>query len=138
MVAELVRRRHRIGITAVSHKVISNLLQYACAAARADNIQLRAVQKANDTDGCADRMVEQVDENEEILDALQSGSANVAAGSPWLWARAEIVDAVDVLFVDEAGQMSLSALKERRFVVDSRCVCSNLERQSTLHYGCVD
>jgi len=108
MVAELVRRRHRIGITAVSHKVISNLLQYACAAARADNIQLRAVQKANDTDGCADRMVEQVDENEEILDALQSGSANVAAGSPWLWARAEIVDAVDVLFVDEAGQMSLA------------------------------
>lgn len=40
-VAELVRRSHRIGITAVSHKVISNLLQYACAAARAYNIQLR-------------------------------------------------------------------------------------------------
>src|SRR5260370_40828766 len=74
MIAELVRRGHRIGITAVSHKVICNLLQYACSAARADNIQLNAVQKANDTDGCPDQMVEQVGDNKEILDALRSGT----------------------------------------------------------------
>lgn len=108
IIAELVLRGFRIGITAVSHKVITNLLQYICPAARVANIHLRAVQKANETDACADGMVEQVKENEEILDALQSGTANVAAGTPWLWARAEMVGAVDVLFVDEAGQMSLA------------------------------
>src|SRR5262249_8446532 len=69
MIVELVRRGHRIGVTAVSHKVISNLLQYACSTAKADNIQLSAVQKANDSDGCEDRMVEQVDGNDEILNA---------------------------------------------------------------------
>lgn len=108
MIAELARRGHRIGITAVSHKVISNLLQYACAAARADNIELRAMQKANDTDGCPDRMVEQVDENEEILDVVRAGTVQVIAGTPWLWARGDIANSVEVLFVDEAGQMSLA------------------------------
>jgi len=108
MIAELVRRGHRIGITAVSHKVISNLLQFACSAARADNIRLNAVQKANDTDGCPDRMVEQVSENEEILDALRSRNVRVAAGTPWLWARGDMAATVEVLFVDEAGQMSLA------------------------------
>jgi uncharacterized protein len=42
------------------------------------------------------------------LDALQSGEAKLAAGTAWLWARSEFEGAVDVLFVDEAGQMSLA------------------------------
>jgi uncharacterized protein len=108
MIAELVRGGHRVGITAVSHKVISNLLQYACSEARAADIQLRAVQKANDTDGCADRMVEQVGENEEILDALRAGTVHVVAGTPWLWARGDMADSVELLLLDEAGQMSLA------------------------------
>jgi superfamily I DNA and/or RNA helicase len=32
----------------------------------------------------------------------------VAAGTPWLWAREEAFESVDVLFVDEAAQMSLA------------------------------
>ncbi len=108
MIVELVRRGHRVGITAVSHKVISNLLQYACSEARAANIWLRAVQKANDTDGCPDQMVEQVGENEEILDVLRAGAVEVVAGSPWVWARGDMAASVEVLFVDEAGQMSLA------------------------------
>ena len=108
MILELVRRGHRVGITAVSHKVISNLLHYACSEARAANIRLRAVQKANDTDGCPDQMVEQVGENEEILDVLRAGAVEVVAGSPWVWARGDMAASVEVLFVDEAGQMSLA------------------------------
>ena len=108
MIMELVRCGHRIGITAVSHKVISNLLQNACDAARAENMVLNAVQKPNDTDGCQDRMVEQVSENDEIVDALRSKAVQVVAGTPWLWARGDMGDSVEVLFVDEAGQMSLA------------------------------
>jgi len=108
MIADLVRGGHRIGITAVSHKVISNLLQNVCATARADKIMLKAVQKANGPDGCQDRMVEQVDDNEQILDALQSRTVKVFAGTPWLWARDDMAGSIDVLFVDEAGQMSLA------------------------------
>jgi AAA domain len=46
--------------------------------------------------------------NEDALDALQSGEANVLGGTAWLWARPEFAGAVDVLFVDEAGQMALA------------------------------
>jgi hypothetical protein len=108
MITDLVRSGHRVGITAVSHKVISKLLQGACEAARKAKLRLRAVQKANDDDGCMDPMVTQVDENEEVLDALSSNAAQVAAGTPWLWARGDMAESVDVLFVDEAGQMSLA------------------------------
>jgi uncharacterized protein len=42
------------------------------------------------------------------LRALQSGAANVIGGTSWLWARSEYFQAVDVLFIDEAGQMALA------------------------------
>ncbi len=108
MVAELVKHGRRVGITAVSHKVISKLLQDICKAAQHTGIRLRAVQKANETDGCADSMVTQVEDNEEVLNALGSGAAQVAAGTSWLWAPEDMANSVDVLFVDEAGQMSLA------------------------------
>src|SRR5271157_5743379 len=53
-------------------------------------------------------MVAQVDDNEEVLNALASGMAQVGAGTSWLWARNDMANSVDVLFVDEAGQMSLA------------------------------
>jgi AAA domain/RNase_H superfamily len=107
MIVELVKAGRRVGITAISHKVISHLLGEACKVARQAGVSLRAVQKANETDGCQDELVEQVDDNPPILDALKEGRALVAAGTGWLWARAEMHQSVDVLFIDEAGQMCL-------------------------------
>jgi uncharacterized protein len=46
-------------------------------------------------------------DNAESLAALRAG-AQVVAGTPWLWSRQDYFEAVDVLFVDEAGQMSLA------------------------------
>jgi len=39
---------------------------------------------------------------------LHDGTANVLGGTVWLWARPDFAQGVDVLFVDEAGQMSLA------------------------------
>ncbi len=72
------------------------------------NKPLSIVQKPNNGDGCEHDFVKQVDSNEEVLERLQSGEANVAAGTAWLWSREEFAGSVDVLFVDEAGQMSLA------------------------------
>jgi uncharacterized protein len=108
MIAELVRQGRRVGVTAASHKVVSTLLRELCSAGEKLGIRLRVIQKANDGDWCEDSAVTQTESNEEVLDALTNGSANVAAGSAWLWAREEMTNAVDVLFVDEAGQMSLA------------------------------
>jgi superfamily I DNA and/or RNA helicase len=46
-------------------------------------------------------------DNKETLTAFLGG-ADVLAGTQWLWAREDYFEAVDVLFVDEAGQMSLA------------------------------
>jgi uncharacterized protein len=108
MIVELVRQGRRVGITAVSHKVITNLLGEVCRAADEAGVLLRAVQKASDGDECQHSAVSLAKDNQAVLFALLAGYEKVAAGSPWLWAREEMADSVDVLFVDEAGQMSLA------------------------------
>ena len=108
MIVELVRRGRRVGITAVSHKVITNLLGEVCRAAAEAGVSLKGVQKANDGDQCQHPAVTPAKDNQGVLDALTVWSAQVAAGSAWLWAREEMAGSVDVLFVDEAGQMSLA------------------------------
>jgi predicted RecB family nuclease len=108
MVVELVKQRRRVGITAVSHKVITNLLQEVCAVARANGIDLKAVQKVNGEDGCDDPMVEPLEDNAAVLEALGKSKASVAAGTAWLWSREDMADSVDILFIDEGGQMSLA------------------------------
>ncbi len=107
MILALVNAGKRVGITAGSHKVISNLLSRLCKEACDAKVKLSIVQKAK-ADGCEHDFVTQVKDNPDVLKKLQSGEAHVAAGTPWLWSRAEMASSVDVLFVDEAGQMSLA------------------------------
>ena len=44
----------------------------------------------------------------DVRARLDDGRANLAAGTSWLWASPKMADSVDVLFVDEAGQISLA------------------------------
>ncbi len=48
------------------------------------------------------------DDNKEALAAIAGREVDVLGGTAWLWAREEFAGAVDVLFVDEAGQLSLA------------------------------
>jgi predicted RecB family nuclease len=108
MVVELVKQGRMVGITAVSHKVITNLLHEVCRNAGEIGLSLRAIQKANEGDECLHPMVTQAKNNQAVLDALADGTAQIAAGTAWLWARAEMAESVDVLVVDEAAQMALA------------------------------
>ena len=108
MIVELVKNRRRVGIAAVSHKVISSLLGEACKHAAEIGVSLRAVQKPNASDGCQHPSVRLVEDNNDVLDALTSGKVRVGAGTAWLWSSEDMANSVDVLFVDEASQMSLA------------------------------
>ena len=117
-ILDLLADGKRVGVTANSHKVISNLLGAVCRAAdtrlqaalpTADApVDVRGIQKAKDDDGCADARIVQAKSNDAVAEALASGEANLAGGTAWLWAREEMAGAVDVLVIDEAGQMSLA------------------------------
>ena len=127
MILDLLAGGKRVGVTANSHKVISNLLAAVCDAAdgppvengrtggeagsssvRQAAVEIRGVQKANDSDGCPDDRIVQAGSNDEVAEALDAGDANLAAGTAWLWSREEMAATVDVLVIDEAGQMSLA------------------------------
>jgi uncharacterized protein len=106
MICELVRRGKKVGVAANSHQVIRNLLDAVAEAADELGAPVRLAHKGGDVkDGSP---VKHLDGNPEALAALQSGEANVLGGTAWLWARPEFAAAVDVLFVDEAGQMALA------------------------------
>jgi hypothetical protein len=107
MICELVRRGSKVGVSAVSHKVIRNLLDAVLREAVKSGREVSCVQKVA-ARGDGSSPIDEVLNNGDVLDRLRDGRAQVAAGTVWLWARSEFHEAVDVLFVDEAGQMSLA------------------------------
>jgi predicted RecB family nuclease len=109
LICEFVRHGKKVGITGPSHKVIRNLLDQVLAQAKAEDLKtLACMEKVNDESETTCTGITEVTKNEKVLQALQDGSATVVAGTVWLWAPEASADAVDVLVVDEAGQMSLA------------------------------
>ncbi|HEX6477068.1 MAG TPA: TM0106 family RecB-like putative nuclease, partial [Acidimicrobiales bacterium] len=108
MIVDLVRSGRRVGITATTHKAITNLVDAACSCAREAGRRLSVVQKGEEDRASTSPMVEVVGDNQLVAARLAGQQAQVVAGTPWLFARPELAGAVDVLFVDEAGQMSLA------------------------------
>jgi predicted RecB family nuclease len=108
MILALLRDGRKVGVTATSHKVISNLLNEICRAAREDGLTVKGIQKAAEEQHCGAGDIAATEDNAEILNALRSGDASLAAGTAWLWSREDMVASVDVLFIDEAGQFSLA------------------------------
>jgi predicted RecB family nuclease len=106
MIRALVKKGKKVGVTATSHKVIRNLLEevVAQAAAASEPIGVAAkVSEGSEESGAVRGIVS----NEEALASL-STDVDVLGGTAWLWSRDDATDTVDVLFVDEAGQMSLA------------------------------
>jgi uncharacterized protein len=108
MIGSLLADGKRVGITGLSHKVIGNLLGKVLEASATEGFDVRPVQKAKDEQGVDDERVTVTDDNKVVAERLRDGRSNLAAGTPWLWANPRMIDAVDVLFVDEAGQISLA------------------------------
>ena len=108
MICTLLTAGKRVGITANSHKVIGNLLTAVLDAADEEGTGVRAIQRGDPEHIVADARVVRAKDPAAAREALDMGLANLAAGTTWLWAPARMADAVDVLFVDEAGQMSLA------------------------------
>ncbi|OGA65445.1 MAG: hypothetical protein A3G81_12490 [Betaproteobacteria bacterium RIFCSPLOWO2_12_FULL_65_14] len=99
-IADLARTK-RVGVTAVSHKVIDNLLgeihKFMPPGA------LRLVHKNNEE---PPQGIEYLDDNDATLNAVRAGT--VVGATVWLWSSDDAEGSLDYLFIDEAGQMSLA------------------------------
>lgn len=102
MILNLIRQGKKIGITALSHKVITNLIQKTWEYAEEEQVSITITQKCPE-----DESLPWFNHNiiEYILPRLES--SHIIAGTPHLWANSEMIGAVDYLFIDEAGQLSL-------------------------------
>ncbi len=112
MIASLVAAGKKVGVTATSHKVVLHLLEEAAKAAISQGAKIRCVHKGNKdlTSPHPDIVIDTTSSkgaNKKVLDRL-GVDADVIGGTAWLWADADARDGVDVLFVDEAAQMSLA------------------------------
>ena len=106
MICELARQGKTIGITANSHKVIRNLIDAAIDAADEMDADLQYCHKAAEMEEVQHRL-SFAKRNEDLFAALRTG-VSVGGGTAWLWSRPEAFETADVLFVDEAAQMSLA------------------------------
>jgi uncharacterized protein len=109
MICELVQQGRRVGVTGPSHKVIRLLLTGILDAASESGLDVRTAHKiGSDDEVDPGSPVRELKDNATALEVLQSRDVHVLGGTSWLWARGDFAGSVDVLFVDEAGQISLA------------------------------
>ncbi len=103
LIRDLLDAGLRVGVTASSHSVLTELLR------KTERPALRKVAKEQiPPTSDPDDPIKLTDSNEELLEALSPSGARLIGGTAWLWAREEMRARVDVLVIDEAGQFSLA------------------------------
>lgn len=108
MICDLVAAGKKVGITATSHKVIQNLLRSVEHEAKGRRLRVRLAHKDDPEEDEPESSVHFTNDNGEALALIESGEIDILGGTAWLWTRPEFAKSVDVLFIDEAGQMSLA------------------------------
>jgi predicted RecB family nuclease len=105
IIHSLVRAGKRVGVSALSHEVIHQLLKKVKESP--DGSAVRCVHKCDDgkfkNDG-----ITTTKNNEATLKKLQKAEVEALGGTAFMWSRPDFANSVDVLIVDEAGQMSLA------------------------------
>jgi len=108
MICALVSQGRTVGVTAISHKVIRNVLDEVISAAEDMGVDLACIQKVKSSEIEPDQpRLRFVKKNEDLFDAI-SGDCDVAGATAFAWATPHATNVVDVLFIDEAAQMSLA------------------------------
>jgi superfamily I DNA and/or RNA helicase len=94
----------KVGVSSNSHKAINNLLAGIERVAVEQGLQFHGQKKSNQPETFFNGvLIKDVTRNDQIV-----LHADLIAGTAWLFAREELDEALDYLFVDEAGQVSLA------------------------------
>ena len=106
-ILDLVAAGRTVGITGPSHAVIHNLIgkvyEFADARGAVPRVGQRADKDNPHLHSRADAL-----SPDGLEKGIRDGELDVIAGTSWLWSREQFAGSVDVLFVDEAGQLSLA------------------------------
>ncbi|HWE45772.1 MAG TPA: TM0106 family RecB-like putative nuclease [Caulobacteraceae bacterium] len=106
MICTLVAAGKRVGVVANSHAVIRHFIDKVIEASVETGLDLTCVLKPKDGDEDAHGL--KIAKSSTALFCALADDCHVAGGTAWLWSAEEAFNTVDVLFVDEAAQMSLA------------------------------
>ena len=113
MAVALMDAGKRVGVTSLSHKAIHNLLRAIQHEADRREFAFRGVKRARDEEGSETAFESRCIVSSADVDVCADPSFDLVAGTGWALTR-EAVDLhvaerpIDVLFVDEAGQLALA------------------------------
>jgi uncharacterized protein len=108
MIVDLVRAGKKVGVTAVSHKVIRNLLDEVVRASEDEGLRVRCLQRVPERSSVPPVGIDEEPDSRKAVDRILRRQFDVVGGTAWVWAKDELAGSLDVLVVDEAGQMSLA------------------------------
>jgi predicted RecB family nuclease len=106
MILALLQQGKKVGVTAVSHKVIVNLLTNVIEAAREAGREVVPVHRARAASPGGADGIEEITDNRKAHALVAAG--RLTGATCWFWSREEAAQSLDYLFIDEAGQMSLA------------------------------
>lgn len=108
-VAALLAAGKRVGIVSRGYAAVGNLLDKVEESAARRGITFRGLHRHSSEDKAyVSRFPATMIENTDDNDAFVTEPHELAAGTPWLFAREQLAGKYDVLFIDEAGQLSLA------------------------------
>jgi uncharacterized protein len=102
MILNLIQSGKKVGITALSHKVISNLLEKINEDALSQKFEINIFQIVSKIPSKLPEWNVKTSMSKKTKTA-----AHVIAGTSFMWCKEEMENTVDYLVVDEAGQLSL-------------------------------
>lgn len=109
VIVSLLAAGKRVGVSSNSHKAINNLLAKVEDLAVASGVVFCGVKKASENSPdsyLGGRIITDVESNTDVFDY----HPDLVGGTAWLFADRAMDQALDYLFIDEAGQVSLGHL----------------------------
>jgi len=106
IIVDLIRQGRKVGVASNTHKAINNLLSKVEKTAEEKGVRFRGIKKStagNEDSFFHGNMILDVTNNDHV-----DLSVDLIAGTAWLFAREDMDQALDYLFIDEAGQVSLA------------------------------
>jgi predicted RecB family nuclease len=107
LIVHLMRAGKRVGVTSNSHKAIQNLLEEVERVARAEHFEFRGLKKSGKEEESKFEG-DFIESSGDNADFPPPDDVQLIAGTAWLFAREEMDQALDHLFIDEAGQVALA------------------------------
>ena len=104
MVLELIKKGKKIGITALSHKVIINLLDKVKKLANSQGFDISIIYKGS-TNDVGDYPWDLAKNADTIISNISK--YQVIAGTSFMWCNEKLKNSIDYLIIDEAGQFAL-------------------------------